>query len=119
MRAWPSPDLPALPAPGPVVRVHATPAGGLVETTPAEPARLYVCGITPYDPMLERAEKVGIDWRELAEREIELFRQDMAALRVLPPSSFVGAVESMGLITDLIGRLQGAGVLYAVEDDLY
>jgi L-cysteine:1D-myo-inositol 2-amino-2-deoxy-alpha-D-glucopyranoside ligase len=140
-----------------VVRVHDTPSGGLVETTPTGPARLYVCGITPYDathmghaatyvafdllnrawrsaghhvsyvlnvtdvddPLLERAEKVGIDWRELAEREIELFRQDMAALRVLPPSSFVGAVESMGLITDLIGRLQDAGVLYAVEDDLY
>jgi L-cysteine:1D-myo-inositol 2-amino-2-deoxy-alpha-D-glucopyranoside ligase len=140
-----------------VVRVHDTPSGGLVETTPTGPARLYVCGITPYDathmghaatyvafdllnrawrsaghrvsyvlnvtdvddPLLERAEKVGIDWRELAEREIELFRQDMAALRVLPPSNFVGAVESMGLITDLIGRLQDAGVLYAVEDDLY
>ena len=49
MRAWPSPDLPALPAPGPVVRVHDTPSGGLVETTPTGPARLYVCGITPYD----------------------------------------------------------------------
>ncbi len=157
MRAWPSPDLPALPAPGPVVRVHDTPSGGLVETTPTGPARLYVCGITPYDathmghaatyvafdllnrawrsaghdvsyvlnvtdvddPLLERATKVGVDWRELAEREIELFRQDMDALRVLPPAHFVGAVESMDLITALIGRLQDAGVLYAVEDDLY
>jgi L-cysteine:1D-myo-inositol 2-amino-2-deoxy-alpha-D-glucopyranoside ligase len=128
-----------------------------VETRPTGPARLYVCGITPYDathmghaatyvafdllnrawrnaghdvsyvlnvtdvddPLLERAEKVGVDWRELAEREIELFRHDMTALRVLPPSHFVGAVESMGLITDLIGRLQAAGSLYAVEDDLY
>ena len=50
MRAWPSPDLPALPAArGPAVRVHDTPSGGLVETTPDGPARLYVCGITPYD----------------------------------------------------------------------
>src|SRR3954447_22229999 len=162
MRAWPSPDLPAptlsgRPATGPVVRVHDTPSGSLVETTPNGPARLYVCGITPYDathmghaatyiafdllnrawrnaglevtyvlnvtdvddPLLERAEKVGVDWRDLAEREIELFRQDMSALRVLPPERFVGAVESMGLITELIGRLQDAGVLYAVEDDLY
>jgi L-cysteine:1D-myo-inositol 2-amino-2-deoxy-alpha-D-glucopyranoside ligase len=162
MRAWPSPDLPApsvlgLPAPGPAVRVHDTPSGGLVATAPTGPARLYVCGITPYDathmghaatyvafdllnrawrsaghdvsyvlnvtdvddPLLERAEKVGVDWRELAEREIELFRQDMGALRVLPPAHFVGAVESMDLIVALIGRLEDAGVLYAVEDDLY
>src|SRR5690349_9312228 len=136
MRAWPVPDLPALPAKGPAVRVHDTPSGGLAETRPQGPARMYVCGITPYDathmghaatyvafdllhrawrnaghevtyvlnvtdvddPLLERAEKVGVDWRDLAEREIELFRQDMAALRVLPPSHFVGAVESLGLI---------------------
>jgi L-cysteine:1D-myo-inositol 2-amino-2-deoxy-alpha-D-glucopyranoside ligase len=162
MRAWPTPDLPALtvsgrPATGPAVRVHDTPTGGLLETTPSGPARLYVCGITPYDathlghaatyvafdllnrawrnaghdvsyvlnvtdvddPLLERADKVGVDWRDLAEREIELFRQDMMALRVLPPAEFVGAVESMDLITALIGRLHDAGVLYAVEDDLY
>ena len=29
--------------------------------------------------------KVNVDWTELAERETELFRQDMQALRVLPP----------------------------------
>ncbi len=162
MRAWTSPDLPALsrsgaPAVGPAVRIHDTPTGGLVETAPDGAARLYVCGITPYDathmghaatyvafdllnrawrnaghevayvlnvtdvddPLLERADKVGVDWRDLAEREIELFRHDMEALRVLPPAHFVGAVESMPLITALIGRLQDAGALYAVEDDLY
>ena len=35
------------------------------------------------DPLLERAAKVNVDWIELAERETELFRQDMQALRVL------------------------------------
>src|SRR5215203_4447048 len=80
----------------------------------------YVLNVTDVDdPLLERATKVGVDWRDLAEREIELFRRDMEALRVLPPTSFVGAVESMDLIIALIGRLQDAGVLYAVEDDLY
>src|SRR5690242_21959185 len=49
MRAWPVPDLPALPAKGPAVRVHDTPSGGLAETRPEGPARMYVCGITPYD----------------------------------------------------------------------
>ena len=49
MRAWPSPEIPVLPVAGPQVAVHDTPSGGLVTTTPDGPARLYVCGITPYD----------------------------------------------------------------------
>ncbi len=71
------------------------------------------------DPLLERATKVGVDWVELAERETELFRQDMQALRVLPPDAYVGAVESIPLAIALIERLQAAGAVYRVEDDLY
>jgi len=71
------------------------------------------------DPLLERATKVGVDWVELAERETELFRQDMAALRVLPPAHYTGAVESIPLVIDLIQRLQDAGAVYEVEGDLY
>ena len=47
----------------------------------------YVQNVTDVaDPLLERAPKVKVDWVELAERETELFRQDMTALRVLPPA---------------------------------
>lgn len=157
MRTWTAPDLPTLPVTGPAVRVHDTATGGRVTTAPEGAARLYVCGITPYDathmghaatyvgfdlllrawrsaghdvtyvqnvtdvddPLLERATKVGIDWRELAERETELFRQDMEALRVVPPAHYVGAVESIPHVIDLIERLQAAGSVYRVEDDLY
>src|ERR1700679_3018439 len=46
----------------------------------------YVQNVTDVDdPLLERAKRDGIDWRELAEREVSLFREDMAALRVLAP----------------------------------
>src|SRR5215218_9182742 len=63
----------------------------------------YVQNVTDVDdPLLERATKVGIDWVELAERETELFRQDMAALRVLPPTYYTGAVESIPLVVELI-----------------
>jgi L-cysteine:1D-myo-inositol 2-amino-2-deoxy-alpha-D-glucopyranoside ligase len=80
----------------------------------------YVQNITDVDdPLLERATKVGIDWRALAERETELFRQDMTALRVVPPAAYVGAVESIPLAVALIQRLQDAGAIYQVEDDLY
>lgn len=71
------------------------------------------------DPLLERATKVGVDWVELAERETELFRQDMAALRVLAPETYTGAVESIPLVLDLIARLDDLGAIYRVEDDLY
>jgi L-cysteine:1D-myo-inositol 2-amino-2-deoxy-alpha-D-glucopyranoside ligase len=80
----------------------------------------YVQNVTDVDdPLLERAAKVGVDWVELAERETELFRQDMQALRVLPPDAYVGAVESIPLAIELIERLQAAGAVYRVESDLY
>mgnify|MGYP006139751951 CR=1 FL=1 len=56
----------------------------------------YVQNVTDVDdPLLERAAKVHVDWAELAERETQLFRDDMTALRVLPPDHYVGAVESI------------------------
>lgn len=157
MRAWSAPDVPALPTPGPVVRIHDTASGELVETHPTGGARLYVCGITPYDathmghaatyvgfdllnrawrsagldvtyvqnvtdvddPLLERANKVKVDWVALAERETELFRQDMRALRVLPPEHYIGAVESIPLVIAYIERLQAKGAVYELEGDLY
>src|SRR3954470_1373064 len=81
---------------------------------------LYAQNVTDVDdPLLERATKVGVDWVELAERETELFRQDMEALRVIPPAHYTGAVESIPLVVALIQRLQAAGAVYRVDDDLY
>ena len=157
MRAWPAPDLPDLRVVAPPVSLHDTATGGRLVLEPEGPARLYVCGITPYDathmghaatyvgfdllhrawrnaghevtyvqnvtdvddPLLERATKVNVAWEELAERETELFRQDMTALRVLPPAHYTGAVESIPLVIDLIRRMDAAGAVYRVDDDLY
>ncbi len=71
------------------------------------------------DPLLERATATGVDWVELAERETQLFRDDMSALRVLAPAAYVGAVESIDIVVDLIEKLTAAGAVYAVDDDLY
>ncbi|GGF34236.1 L-cysteine:1D-myo-inositol 2-amino-2-deoxy-alpha-D-glucopyranoside ligase [Marmoricola endophyticus] len=49
MRAWTSPDVPPLPVTGPPVRVHDSAADAAVEVVPDGPAKIYVCGITPYD----------------------------------------------------------------------
>src|SRR2546430_14118137 len=54
----------------------------------------YVQNVTDVDdPLLERASHTGENWMSLAEREIELFRDAMSALRVLAPDASVGAIE--------------------------
>ncbi|WP_456694779.1 cysteine--1-D-myo-inosityl 2-amino-2-deoxy-alpha-D-glucopyranoside ligase [Aeromicrobium sp. P5_D10] len=161
MRSWSSPEVPVLGdlglGSGPIVQVHDTSTTAVRPVDPESHARLYVCGITPYDathmghaatyltfdllqrvwrdrgldvtytqnvtdvddPLLERALATGVDWVELAERETELFREDMTALRIIAPAHYIGAVESIGLVVDLVERLQEAGAVYSVDDDLY
>jgi L-cysteine:1D-myo-inositol 2-amino-2-deoxy-alpha-D-glucopyranoside ligase len=81
---------------------------------------IYVQNVTDVDdPLLERATRDGEDWRELADREIERYRADMTALRVLPPARLVGAVEALGVIERFAGRLVDHGALYDVEGDQY
>jgi L-cysteine:1D-myo-inositol 2-amino-2-deoxy-alpha-D-glucopyranoside ligase len=161
MDAWPTSHLPKLPGHGRTLRLHDTSAGALVDT-PARPAadgpaRIYVCGITPYDathlghaatylafdlvqrawldagydvryvqnvtdvddPLLERAERDQDDWQVLAMRETALFREDMTALRILPPYRYIGAVESIPLVVALVQRLLESGAAYRVDQDVY
>ena len=49
MKSWPSPFIPAVPGTGLPVRVHDTASGTVRLLTPGPTARMYVCGITPYD----------------------------------------------------------------------
>lgn len=80
----------------------------------------YVQNVTDVDdPLLERAERDGEDWRELAGREIQLFREDMTALRILPPTDFVGAVEAIPTIVPVIARLVADGAAYDLDGDIY
>jgi L-cysteine:1D-myo-inositol 2-amino-2-deoxy-alpha-D-glucopyranoside ligase len=80
----------------------------------------YVQNVTDVDdPLLERANATGENWADLAHREIELFHTDMAALRVVPPAQYLGVVESIPLIIDVIRQLQAAGAAYDVDGDLY
>ncbi|MGH3304954.1 MAG: cysteine--1-D-myo-inosityl 2-amino-2-deoxy-alpha-D-glucopyranoside ligase, partial [Streptosporangiaceae bacterium] len=81
---------------------------------------IYVQNVTDVDdPLIERADRDGENWRALADREIALFRSDMAALRVLPPSHYIGAVEALPLIRDFNGRLAQRDALYELEGDVY
>jgi L-cysteine:1D-myo-inositol 2-amino-2-deoxy-alpha-D-glucopyranoside ligase len=80
----------------------------------------YVQNVTDIDdPLLERAARDHDDWVVLGMRETALFREDMAALRVLPPRQYIGAVEAMGEIAELVGKLLAAGAAYRVPDPEY
>lgn len=155
MRAWSSPALPTVPGDGSApLLVHDTASNALVEVGPRQgQARMYVCGITPYDathmghaatyvafdllhrtwrdrgldvhyvqnvtdvddPLLERAQATDVDWTELADSQIELFRTDMEELRVLAPRDYIGAVEGIPLVIEATQRLQERGLVYALD----
>ena len=80
----------------------------------------YVQNITDIDdPLLERATRDGVDWKELAHSQIELFTSDMESLRVLPPDSYIGAVEAIPLVIAAIQGLQQQGSIYPIDLDYY
>ena len=80
----------------------------------------YIQNVTDVDdPLLERAERDGEDWRDLAAREIQLFRGDMEALRLIPPAQLVGAVEAIPVIERFAERLAERGALYELDGDTY
>ena len=158
MYSWAPVEIPSIPASQDVprrLRLHDSSSARTIPVGPAEgEARIYVCGITPYDathlghastyltfdlvnrvwrdlglkvnyvqnvtdvddPLLERAAATGQDWEELAEDQTELFRSDMTALRIIPPDHYVGAVESIPCVVELIEKLLSTGLVYQVED---
>jgi L-cysteine:1D-myo-inositol 2-amino-2-deoxy-alpha-D-glucopyranoside ligase len=81
---------------------------------------LYVQNITDIDdPLLERANRDGVNWQDLAQSQIDLFRSDMTTLHVIPPENYIGAVEAIPLVTKKIEELKSADAIYGVNEDLY
>lgn len=136
------------------MRLYDTADRQVRPVTPGATAKMYVCGITPYDathlghaatyltfdlvnrlwrdaghdvhyvqnvtdvddPLFERAARDGIDWRDLGSSEIDLFREDMSALRVLPPRQYIGAIESVEEVVEVVQKLLASGAAYIVDD---
>jgi L-cysteine:1D-myo-inositol 2-amino-2-deoxy-alpha-D-glucopyranoside ligase len=71
------------------------------------------------DPLLERAALTGVDWRELAEQQVELFRGDMESLRIVPPDHYVAVTDTIAEVADAVARLLDDGVAYRVDSDVY
>lgn len=157
MESWAIPKIPVVPGAAGELSLYDTAARSVRVTSPGPTARIYVCGITPYDathmghaftyvtfdlvnrvwrdlghdvhyvqnitdiddPLLERAKALGQDWQEIAHREIALFREDMAALGVIPPQDYIGAVDAIPSVATHVETLRDQGAIYEVEGDLY
>jgi L-cysteine:1D-myo-inositol 2-amino-2-deoxy-alpha-D-glucopyranoside ligase len=75
----------------------------------------YVQNVTDVDdPLLERATATGVDWRDLAAEQTELFRTDMEALNVLAPDHYVGATETVDWVVASVEALVSNGTAYTV-----
>lgn len=157
MISWPTPSVPAVPGTGSPIELYDLRTGVLRPLRPGPTARMYSCGVTPYDsthlghaatyvaadllhralldaghevlavqnvtdvddPLFERADRDGEDWRDLGTREIELFRTDMEALRVVAPRDYIGAVESVDEVISLVEKLVASGAAYVLDDAQY
>jgi L-cysteine:1D-myo-inositol 2-amino-2-deoxy-alpha-D-glucopyranoside ligase len=71
------------------------------------------------DPLFERAHRDQLDWKDLAHSQIELFTEDMSALKVIPPQSYKGVVESMDEIIALVSEHIKSGLTYEIDGDIY
>lgn len=71
------------------------------------------------DPLFERASRDGVDWSRLGTDQVDLFRADMTALRVLAPEKFESVTEAMPKIIDLVEKLIRSGRTYQLGNDLY
>lgn len=69
------------------------------------------------DPLLERAAATGVDWRDLAESQTELFRGDMAALTIIPPDHYVAVTDVVPAVAVAVSRLLELGLAYPVDAD--
>jgi L-cysteine:1D-myo-inositol 2-amino-2-deoxy-alpha-D-glucopyranoside ligase len=159
MRSWDSVRVPVIRGGGSGrVSIHDSARGAVVPVGPERgEARLYACGITPYDathlghaftyvavdllvrawrdagldvryaqnvtdvddPLLERAAATGQEWTRLAAEQVELYRNDMAALRVLPPRELTAVSDVIGDIAATLADLRDRQAVYQLDDPEY
>ena len=139
------------------MKLYDTSAQKIVPFEPGPIARMYVCGITPYDSthlghamtyltvdlivrrleslghevqmvrnvtdvddsILPKARELGIDFLELAAREMERFDGDLQALEARPAFAEPRATESIDAMLSLIQILADNGQTYTVEGITY
>lgn len=71
------------------------------------------------EPLFEKARQLGVDWKELGDRELANFQQVMDALNILPAFSEPRATESIPDVLGFIGMVMEAGFAYEANGSVY
>lgn len=79
---------------------------------------LYAQNVTDLDdPLFERARSTNKPWREIVTEQVQIYRNDMTALNVIPPDYFVGVEENINLVIDEIEKVKDFS--YQLNDKTY
>ena len=80
----------------------------------------YVQNITDIDEsILKRAAELDVSYKELGDRYIGIYLEDVAALGLLPARQYPRATGSIEQMQELIRRLVADGIAYEVEGDVF
>ncbi|WP_456453467.1 cysteine--tRNA ligase, partial [Thermococcus sp.] len=71
------------------------------------------------DKIIRRANETGEDPKELAEKFLKYFLEDMAALKVKPADIYPRVTEHIGDIIDFVKKLEEKGYAYEGSDGVY
>jgi cysteinyl-tRNA synthetase len=80
----------------------------------------YVQNFTDVDDkIIEKANEEGLDYKEVAERNIKAYFEAAESLNIRPASLYPRATDHIGEIIDLIKDLEEKGHAYAAGGDVY
>jgi L-cysteine:1D-myo-inositol 2-amino-2-deoxy-alpha-D-glucopyranoside ligase len=133
VQSWPTTPLPTLPGRGPELRLYDTSDRQVRPVAAGPTATMYVCGNTPDDAThvghattylaFDLIHRLWLDSghdvhyvQNVTDVDDRLFRDDMAALKILPPRECVAASEAVAEIVEIVEKLLAAGAAYVVDD---
>lgn len=80
----------------------------------------YVRNFTDIDDkIIRRSNELGLPFKEISERYINAFHEDMATMKMKEATTEPRATEHIGDIIDMIQKLIDNGYAYAVDGDVY
>jgi L-cysteine:1D-myo-inositol 2-amino-2-deoxy-alpha-D-glucopyranoside ligase len=80
----------------------------------------YVQNVTDVDdPLFEKAEQLGVPWRDLAIEQTDRYLADMRALNVIPPDVFPRASQEIPQMIQIVQTLVDNGQAYVVDGHVY
>jgi cysteinyl-tRNA synthetase len=80
----------------------------------------YVMNFTDVDDkIIDRANRLGIDPFELAEKYIDEFKKNLQDLNIMPASEHPRATQEIDSIIEMVERLIEKGFAYEVDGDVY